>query len=152
MDLVSNCGTSVLSGIFWDRIHQVITTKFISVQSAANLAEFSLSMLRDGVLPARSWLSRLENVRTNYLIIYLRFSSRFNYDAAIVGLLGRLWVRRLERLHLSVNVGSGQLKDDEMRKVVQEAMTVLRHCSTREPVVSANLRNVSQLQSVLDGM
>ena len=109
-------------------------------------------MLQDGSLPTKSWLSRLENVNINMLVLVLIFSSRFNYDAALITLLGRLWMRRLERLQFSVNLGSGQLKDEDMSKVVQQAMRVLRHCSTRERAVSANLRNVSQLQSVLDEM
>jgi hypothetical protein len=76
--------------------------------------------------------------------------SRFNYEAALSGLLGRLWLRRLQRLQLSNDIGSEHFSMDDCTKMVEKAMTVLQHCSSREPIVGINLRNVEQLQEMLD--
>jgi hypothetical protein len=78
--------------------------------------------------------------------------SRFNYEAALAGLLGRLWLRRLQRLQISIDVGSGQLSMDNCTKTIRNAMAVLEHCSMREPIVGINMRNVEQLQEMLDRM
>lgn len=82
----------------------------------------------------------------------LTSDSRFNYEAALVGLLGVIWLKRSSRLQYASHAHLNQLRIEHCMQIVGDAMAVLQHCATREPVVGVSTRNINHLREILQSL